>query len=95
MNHVRNYFQQSSIHGFPYISNRKLHVVEKILWIVSLLVSFICCGLLIYEIGKKLEEDAMVVYTSDTSISVTEVSRTFQRELSFNRCSLPRFRLLQ
>jgi hypothetical protein len=74
MNHVSVYFQQSSIHGFPYIANRNLHMVEKVLWIISLLVSFICCGLLIFEIGMKMKEDAMVTYTSDTSIPVTKVS---------------------
>jgi hypothetical protein len=74
MIHVRVYFQQSSIHGFPWIVNRDLHIVEKVLWIISLLVSFICCGMLIYEIGMKMEEDAMVTYTSDTSIPVSKVS---------------------
>jgi hypothetical protein len=74
MDHIKVYFQESSIHGFPYIVNRDLHVVEKILWIVSLVISFICCGFLIYEIGVKMQEDAMVTYTSDTAIAVTDVS---------------------
>jgi nitric oxide reductase large subunit len=71
---IKVYFQESSIHGFPYTVNRDLHIVEKILWIVSLVISFICCGLLIYEIGVKFREDAMVTYTSDTSLEVTDVS---------------------
>jgi hypothetical protein len=74
MNHIKVYFQESSIHGFPYIVNRDLHIVEKILWAVSLVISFICCGLLIYEIGVKMQEDAMVTYTSDTAIAVVDVS---------------------
>jgi hypothetical protein len=71
---IRVYFQESSIHGFPYIVNRDLHIVEKLLWVVSLVISFICCGFLIYEIGVKFEEDAMVTYTSDTAIQVVDVS---------------------
>jgi hypothetical protein len=73
-NHIEVYFQESSIHGFRWIVSRDLHIVEKLLWIVSLLISFVCCGLLIYEIGVKYNEDAMVVYKSDTAITVLEVS---------------------
>jgi hypothetical protein len=72
--HIKVYFQESSIHGFSYIVNRDLHIVEKLLWIVSLVVSFVCCGLLIYEIGMKFREDAMVVFKSDTAITVVDVS---------------------
>jgi uncharacterized membrane protein len=74
MKHVRVYFQESSIHGFPYIVNRDLHFVEKVLWVVVLVISFVCCGLLIYEIGVKVQEDAMVTYTSDTAIDIKDVS---------------------
>jgi nitric oxide reductase large subunit len=73
-NALKVYCEESSIHGFPYIVNRDLHIVEKVLWILALIASFICCGLLIYEIGVKFQEDAMVTYTSDTAISVTDVS---------------------
>jgi hypothetical protein len=73
-NHVEVYFQESSIHGFRWIVNRDLHIVEKLLWIVSLVISFVCCGLLIYEIGVKYNEDAMVVYKSDTATAVLDVS---------------------
>jgi hypothetical protein len=75
MEHIKVYFQASSIHGFPYIVNRDLHIVEKLLWSIALLTSFVCCSLLIFKIGVKFQEDAMVTYTSDTAIPVTEVSR--------------------
>jgi hypothetical protein len=72
-NILKTYCEESSIHGFPYMVNRDLHVVEKLLWICALFVSFICCGLLIFEIGLKYKEDAMVTYTSDIAIAVTDV----------------------
>jgi hypothetical protein len=77
MNRIEVYFQESSIHGFPWIVNRDLHLAEKILWISALIVSFICCGLLMFEIGLKVQEDAMVTFTSDTAIDVVQVSFTF------------------
>jgi hypothetical protein len=73
-NNIKVYLQESSIHGFQYIANRKLHIVEKLLWAVSLVVSFICCGLQVYKIGVKFKEVAMVTYTSDTAIEVVDVS---------------------
>jgi hypothetical protein len=66
-NPARVYCEESSIHGFPYIANQQLHPVERLLWIVALICSFICCGV-------KFKEDAMVTYTSDDAISVTNVS---------------------
>jgi hypothetical protein len=73
-NHIKTYFQESSIHGFPYIVNRDIHFVEKILWVAALAFSFVCCGLLIFKIGVKVHEDAMVTYTSDIAIPVSSVS---------------------
>ena len=73
-NHIKVYFEESSIHGFPYIVNSELHLTEKILWVAALIVSFICCGLLIFEIGVKVQEDALVTYTSDAAIEVIDVS---------------------
>jgi hypothetical protein len=83
---IRVYFQESSIHGFPYIVKKQLHTIEKIPWIVALFISFVCCGLLIFEIGSKYQEDAMVTYTSDTAIAVTDVSFI---ELFFMILTLP------
>jgi hypothetical protein len=71
---IKIYFTESTIHGFPYIVHRNLHTPEKILWVVVVSISFICCGLLIFKIGLKYQEDAMVTYTSDTAFSVMDVS---------------------
>jgi hypothetical protein len=73
-NPTRVFFEESSVHGFSYIANQKLHAAERLLWIVALICSFICCGLLTFKIGVKFKEDAMVTYTSDDSISVVNVS---------------------
>jgi hypothetical protein len=72
-NALKVYCEESSIHGISYLANRKLHFIEKILWDTAVIVSFICCGLLIFKIGAKFNEDMMVIYTSDTAIPVTNV----------------------
>jgi hypothetical protein len=74
---IKVYFQESSIHGFPYIVNRKLHSVERVLWVIALVISFICCRFLIFKTGLKVREDAMVTFTSDTAIAVTDVKIPF------------------
>jgi hypothetical protein len=73
MNHIRTYFSESSIHGFRYIVDSDLRIIEKLLWTVALVISVVCCGFLIFKIGVKVQEDAMVTYTSDTAIAVTNV----------------------
>jgi hypothetical protein len=75
MNALTTYCEESSVHGIRYIFNRKLHLIEKLLWIAALIVSLVCCGLLIFKIGVKFHEDAMVTYTSDIAVAVTDVSR--------------------
>jgi hypothetical protein len=73
-NLVQAYCEESSIHGFSYIVNQKIHAAERLLWILALICSFVCCGLLTHKIGLKFKEDAMVTYTSDDAISVTNVN---------------------
>jgi hypothetical protein len=75
MNHIKAYCQKSSIDGVSYLVRRDLRLTEKVFWIVTLIVAFICCCLLVFEIGEKLQEDAMVTYTSDTAVAVTDVSK--------------------
>jgi hypothetical protein len=72
-NLFKAYCEKSSIDGISYIAKRNLRI-EKLFWVAALVVSCICCGFMIYEIGEKLQEDAMVTYTSDTAIAVTDVS---------------------
>jgi hypothetical protein len=74
MNALKIFCQESSIHGIPYIFNRKLHLIERVLWIVALIASLVCCGFLIFKIGMKFHEDAMVTYTSDIAVAITDVS---------------------
>lgn len=81
MKHIKAYFEKSSIDGIAYIVRRDRHSIEKIFWIVALIISFVCCGFMIYEIGEKLKEDAMVTYASDTAVLVTEVSSNLVNSL--------------
>jgi hypothetical protein len=72
--YTRSYFQESSIHGFWYLSKRRTRNSEKILWVSALVVSFVCCGLLTFYIGWKYQEDSLVTYTSDVAVPVIDVS---------------------
>lgn len=74
LHHLKVYCSESSIHGVPNLINGKSHGVEKLFWAFALVVSCICCGALIFEIGLKVREDSMVTYTSDTAVSIKDVS---------------------
>jgi hypothetical protein len=87
-NHLKTYCKESSVHGLPHLVNRDHHLAEKILWIAALMISFVCCGFLMYEIGLKFNEDKIVTYTSDTGIPVTDVSSFATRiDIDLNFCS--------
>lgn len=72
-NHLKIYCKESSIHGLNYIVKNDAIIVEKVIWIAAVFVSLICCGILIFKIGAKYQEDAILTYTSDKAISVTDV----------------------
>ncbi|CRK98217.1 CLUMA_CG011580, isoform A [Clunio marinus] len=36
---LENFFGQSSIHGFPYVVKKETHFIEKLFWIVTILLS--------------------------------------------------------
>lgn len=73
LHHIKVYFRESSIHGLSYLVNDDRNIAEKFFWALVLIISSICCGALILEIGVKVQEDATVTYASDTPISFSEV----------------------
>jgi hypothetical protein len=70
---VKRFFDESSVHGLQYLTKEKVHVIERLFWLLAIISSCICSSLLIYEIGVKVQEDLTVTYTSDISVPVTEV----------------------
>jgi hypothetical protein len=74
--HLKNYCQESSIHGLSYIVKKDLHVSERVIWILAMIASFACCGFLISEIAERFHKDLLVTYTSDTTVAVIDVSRS-------------------
>jgi Amiloride-sensitive sodium channel len=74
LHHLKVYCRESSVHGVPNLVDEKSHLAEKLFWAFALVISFFCCGALIFKIGKKVQEDATVTYTSDTAISIKDVS---------------------
>ena len=77
---LKTFCSESSIHGIPYFSNDEIHLAEKIFWAIVTIISFICCLLLVGQIGLKAKEDLSVTYTSDISIPVTQVRKLFFKE---------------
>jgi hypothetical protein len=57
---IKVYCCESSIHGLPYLVNQENHWIEKIFWSLMLIISGFCCGALIFKIGVKVQDDAMV-----------------------------------
>lgn len=73
MKHLKVYCRESSIHGLPYLVSNDIHWAEKVFWLLALITSGLCCGAMIAKIAVKVQEDAIVTYTSDTAINITKV----------------------
>jgi hypothetical protein len=75
---IKVYCRESSIHGFPYLVNKDINWIEKIFWAFALIISLVCCVALIFNIGLKVQEDAIVTHTSDTAIEIKNVFGTIK-----------------
>lgn len=73
MDHVGVFCKESSIHGISQLCDKKSHLIEKLFWFLTVMVSIVCCGILIMKIGSKLSEESLITYISDTSISCKDV----------------------
>jgi Amiloride-sensitive sodium channel len=72
-NPIRVYCEESSIHGVPFLVSKGIHWIEKVFWLIAIVVSICCCSFLIYEIGVKVQEDLTVIYSSEYSTNITEI----------------------
>ncbi|CAO1412869.1 unnamed protein product [Diamesa serratosioi] len=68
-----DYCNNTTIHGFKYIGDQKRHITEKIFWGIALVFSSIGCGVLIFELLTKLQNNPTVEYISASSTLVSEI----------------------
>lgn len=82
MQHVKTYCEESSIHGITQLVNQKSHWFEKIFWFFTIIISIICCGFLIAQIGGKLSEGSLITFISDTSVNCEDVIKRQDKYLN-------------
>jgi acid-sensing ion channel, other len=67
------YSDNSSIHGFRYLTEENRSLFEKIWWAIVILISFVLCGQLISELYSKWTESPVIVSFSEKATPITEI----------------------
>ncbi|CAG9812250.1 unnamed protein product [Chironomus riparius] len=70
---LQKYFEISTVHGLAYISKR-FHIVERLFWLIAMILSVIYASNLIVELVIKIANFPIVTYLSEQSFSVLEIN---------------------
>jgi Amiloride-sensitive sodium channel len=71
---IRVFFEESSIHGFSYLTDKNISFFEKVFWFFAIIASITCCSILISQIVIKLNDDLLIIFSSENAIQITEIS---------------------
>lgn len=67
------YCQNTSVHGLQYLGERKRTFVERIFWIIMMVVSLYFCGILIWNIYVKWDTSPVIVSFAEKSTPVWQI----------------------
>lgn len=69
-----NFSNNTTIHGFFYIVQPFRHKIERLFWILSVLISFILISLLMYRILSDNQKVQNIIYIDENFISVEDLN---------------------
>ena len=70
---AKEYASRTSIHGISYISDQRLSLVDRILWLLVVLAFVGLATILTWDIWEQWEEEQVVTTLKNTAKPVTEV----------------------
>lgn len=71
---VTDYAENSTVHGVRYLCEKNRPAIERIWWIIVLLVSVSVCSKMIYEIYQKWVEEPVIVSFAEKATSIWGIS---------------------
>lgn len=75
-NILTEYSTNSTIHGVPYLTEKKFSLAERILWLIILLVSVVICSVFIFHIIEKWNRSPVIVTYASRTTSILDVFKT-------------------
>jgi Amiloride-sensitive sodium channel len=70
---MADYFTNTTIQGFNYVSTEGLPLLERFWWAVVIALSTLCCSLLISSMIKQYEQFPVVISYANKETSISEV----------------------
>ena len=71
---LKTFCSHTNLHGFIYIVQPSRYKIEKIFWLISVLISFILTGILIHKLVIESQKNPVVIYTDQNPIRVQDLN---------------------
>lgn len=71
---VREYANNSTVHGIRYLAEQKRPVTERIWWFIVLTVCIGFCGVMIYNIYVKWDREPVIVSFAEKPTAIWDIS---------------------
>jgi Amiloride-sensitive sodium channel len=68
-----DYSKKTTIQGIKYVANGKLSQIERLWWVVVVVISTICCGTLISDVFKRYDENPVIISFENQETPVSQV----------------------
>ncbi|XP_028176949.1 pickpocket protein 28-like [Ostrinia furnacalis] len=89
---LKDFFSNTTLHGFRYVLDERFTLVERIWWVVMVIISIVVCAFFIRKVWVKWDETPVIVSFAETSNSVWHIpfpavtlcSETKPRQRIFN-----------
>ncbi|XP_070498708.1 uncharacterized protein [Chironomus tepperi] len=65
-----NFCSNTNLHGFNYVVDRSRSSVEKVFWVICLIIFFILTGNLIHKLIRESHKNPTIIYTDQNVINV-------------------------
>lgn len=71
---LKNFCSNTKLHGFAYIVQPQRHKTERILWFLSLFISFTLTGILIRKLVLESQKNPTVIYTDQNIVKIDDLN---------------------
>lgn len=70
---IFNFCSNTNLHGFSYIVQNSRKKLEKIFWLIFLIISFTLTGISIYKLVREGQKNPTIIYTDQNVINVKDL----------------------
>jgi Amiloride-sensitive sodium channel len=72
-NLIIEYSTKTTIQGVKYVADSRLSRVERVWWVIIVMISVVCCGSQIFDVLRRYDQFPLIISYANVETSVTQV----------------------